>query len=167
MEQGIVEFDQALPTGYVLMRGKMVIEILPAGIDKGTAIREFMSEAPFAGATPVFIGDDVTDEAVFRVLARGDTAEDPQSRARAELAERRGSLSDAIYEEAIRVARCQGAGSLQLRAALSYARSLRTRGDSFESEQVLRPALQEVEPVGDGIELREARAMLASGSVAS
>jgi hypothetical protein len=88
-------------------------------------------------------------------------------RARAELAERRGSPSDAIYEEAIRVARCQGAGSLQLRAALSYARSLRTRGDSFESEQVLRPALQEVEPAGDGIELREARAMLASGSVAS
>jgi trehalose 6-phosphate phosphatase len=62
------EFEQTLTGDYVLMRGKMVIEILPAGVDKGSAIREFMNEAPFAGATPVFIGDDVTDEAGFAVV---------------------------------------------------------------------------------------------------
>jgi len=62
------ELGRSLPPGYVLLPGKMMIEIHPAGVDKGSAIREFMSEEPFAGSTPVFIGDDVTDEAGFRVV---------------------------------------------------------------------------------------------------
>jgi len=48
-----------------LLRGKMVLEFMPAGSDKGIAIREFMTEAPFRDRRPVFIGDDVTDEAGF------------------------------------------------------------------------------------------------------
>ncbi|MCC5867130.1 MAG: trehalose-phosphatase [Gammaproteobacteria bacterium] len=48
-----------------LLRGKKVLEFMPIGSDKGQAIREFMSEAPFQGRLPVFIGDDVTDEAGF------------------------------------------------------------------------------------------------------
>ncbi|GAB4179545.1 MAG: trehalose-phosphatase [Rhodocyclaceae bacterium] len=48
-----------------LQQGKCVMELKPAGRDKGTAIAEFMEEAPFRGRLPVFIGDDVTDEYGF------------------------------------------------------------------------------------------------------
>lgn len=51
-----------------LQPGKCVLEVKPAGRDKGTAIAEFMSEAPFRGRRPVFVGDDVTDEYGFSVV---------------------------------------------------------------------------------------------------
>jgi trehalose 6-phosphate phosphatase len=47
------------------MRGKQVLEIRPDHGDKGTAIAAFMDEPPFRGKTPVFVGDDVTDEDGF------------------------------------------------------------------------------------------------------
>jgi trehalose 6-phosphate phosphatase len=51
-----------------LQPGKCVVELKPAGINKGAAIAAFMATAPFQGRTPVFIGDDLTDEAGFRVV---------------------------------------------------------------------------------------------------
>ncbi len=50
-----------LGSGYRLLTGANVVELLPLGVNKGTAVRDFMAEAPFAGRRPVFIGDDVTD----------------------------------------------------------------------------------------------------------
>ena len=56
-------------SGLALQRGKMVAELRPEGIDKGAALRRLMGEPPFAGARPVFVGDDLTDEDAFRAAA--------------------------------------------------------------------------------------------------
>ena len=48
--------------------GKAVIEVKPKHFNKGTAVAELMTCEPFAGRTPLFIGDDTTDETVFAIL---------------------------------------------------------------------------------------------------
>jgi trehalose 6-phosphate phosphatase len=55
---------------FCLQRGKYVVEIRPAGKDKGAAVLEFMREPPFRGRTAVFVGDDLTDELGFRTVNR-------------------------------------------------------------------------------------------------
>jgi trehalose 6-phosphate phosphatase len=51
-----------------VLPGKAMFEIKRTGLNKGEAVHALMSQAPFAGRTPVFVGDDVTDETVFAVL---------------------------------------------------------------------------------------------------
>jgi trehalose 6-phosphate phosphatase len=60
------------PAGIEILPGKAVIEIKRRGVNKGTAIRELMAHAPFAGRRPVFVGDDTTDEAAFAVMPEFD-----------------------------------------------------------------------------------------------
>ncbi len=51
--------------GLTLLCGKMVVEAKPSCTTKRQAIEAFLDEAPFAGRTPVFVGDDTTDESGF------------------------------------------------------------------------------------------------------
>lgn len=52
-------------TGLALQPGDLVVELKTPGTDKGTALAAFMTEPPFAGAVPVMLGDDLTDEFGF------------------------------------------------------------------------------------------------------
>jgi trehalose 6-phosphate phosphatase len=56
-------------SGLAFQRGKMVAELRPEGADKGKVVRRLMGEPPFAGARPVFVGDDLTDEDAFLAAA--------------------------------------------------------------------------------------------------
>jgi trehalose 6-phosphate phosphatase len=51
--------------GLQLQPGKMVVELRPAGNDKGTALRAVMDEPVHRATRPIFIGDDLTDEHAF------------------------------------------------------------------------------------------------------
>ncbi len=51
-----------------ILPGKSVLEVKQPSFNKGTAVRELMQHEPFKGRRPIFIGDDVTDEAAFDVM---------------------------------------------------------------------------------------------------
>ncbi|WP_269713626.1 trehalose-phosphatase [Caulobacter sp. NIBR2454] len=52
--------------GLTLQDGHLVVELRTPGATKGDAVSAFMARNPFLGATPVFVGDDLTDEDGFR-----------------------------------------------------------------------------------------------------
>jgi trehalose 6-phosphate phosphatase len=56
-------------TGLTLQPGHMVVELRTPGPSKGDSLQQFMSGPPFAGALPVFVGDDLTDEPGFSTAA--------------------------------------------------------------------------------------------------
>jgi trehalose 6-phosphate phosphatase len=60
----------AAETGYILQTGKKVVELTLPGADKGVAVGALMRETPMAGTRPVFVGDDDTDEAGFKMAAQ-------------------------------------------------------------------------------------------------
>src|ERR1700692_1539776 len=52
-----------------VLPGKCVYEIKHSGFNKASGVTELMNHEPFKGRRPIFIGDDVTDEAVFAIMA--------------------------------------------------------------------------------------------------
>ncbi len=55
-----------VPAGLTPIWGKAVVELRPDGVSKGTAVARIAAEHP--DRTPVYLGDDVTDEDAFRAL---------------------------------------------------------------------------------------------------
>jgi len=52
----------------MIQHGKMVAEVKPVGTHKGKAIEALLDTSPFAGRTPLFMGDDLTDEHGFATV---------------------------------------------------------------------------------------------------
>lgn len=61
----LVDRDES--RGVEILDAHLAFEIKPKGFDKGGAIRRFLDCESFRGRRPVFIGDDLTDEAGFAV----------------------------------------------------------------------------------------------------
>jgi trehalose 6-phosphate phosphatase len=56
----------AMPEILDAIWGKKVVELRPEGLTKGTAVRRIAEEHP--DHTPVYLGDDTTDEDAFAAL---------------------------------------------------------------------------------------------------
>jgi trehalose 6-phosphate phosphatase len=55
---------------FALIVGKCVVEIRPRHLTKGQGIERLMQVPPFLGRTPIFAGDDVSDEDAFEAVNR-------------------------------------------------------------------------------------------------
>jgi trehalose 6-phosphate phosphatase len=53
---------------WTVLRGRHVLELKPSSVNKGLGCTALLERAPFAGRTPVYIGDDVTDLDAFAAV---------------------------------------------------------------------------------------------------
>ncbi|HCB31384.1 MAG TPA: trehalose-phosphatase [Acinetobacter lwoffii] len=53
---------------FELKAGKFVFELVPKGANKGSAIQQIIQQYHLSDHYPIFIGDDLTDEAGFQVI---------------------------------------------------------------------------------------------------
>jgi len=65
LRQSVNAIARRLGPDYHVQEGLYVLELKPAGINKGTALRQFMESHPFLGRTPIAVGDDLTDLHAF------------------------------------------------------------------------------------------------------
>jgi len=71
----VTRFIGSSPIAVEVLDARCAIELKPPGYDKGHAIAAFLSLPAFHGRTPIFVGDDTTDESGFAlVAARGGLA---------------------------------------------------------------------------------------------
>lgn len=72
VEQLAREMLQRAGSDYKLQHGNHMVELIPAGTDKGRALATLLASEPFAGRRPWMLGDDLTDEHAFEEAnARG------------------------------------------------------------------------------------------------
>jgi trehalose 6-phosphate phosphatase len=67
LAQALAESPRAA-LAWELLDGHCVCELKQRAVSKGGAVRDCLTEAPFAGRLPVFVGDDVTDEDGIRAV---------------------------------------------------------------------------------------------------
>lgn len=65
-KKALREWAEKAPQSLIALFGKYVVELRPAGISKGHAVTRIIRDYP--DHTPVYIGDDQTDEDAFRML---------------------------------------------------------------------------------------------------
>jgi len=68
----IRSWADSVPDMLEAIWGKKVMELRPRGMSKGTAVRKVADDFP--DRTPIYLGDDVTDEDAFAALADVDGA---------------------------------------------------------------------------------------------
>ena len=68
VRESIIDIAKPLGSNYHIQEGSMVLEIKPKGFSKAAAIKAFLKEPPFTGRTPVFVGDDLTDQEGLRAV---------------------------------------------------------------------------------------------------
>lgn len=96
-----------LPEGYRVVLGHAGLEFMPVDALKSAAILRFMDISPFRGRTPVFIGDDVSDETGFECVNRlgglslkvGETGKTEATRRLADVAAVRRFVRDELLAE--------------------------------------------------------------------
>jgi trehalose 6-phosphate phosphatase len=73
VRQAVADICAEHPNSAIeILPGKSVLEIKPRGFSKATGVRELMRWPPFCDRHPIFIGDDVTDDSVFAMIAEYD-----------------------------------------------------------------------------------------------
>src|SRR5262249_31107172 len=65
LESEVAAIIAASSYELALRCGRKVLEAVPKGFSKGTALIELASRPPFKGRRPVMVGDDVGDESAF------------------------------------------------------------------------------------------------------
>lgn len=64
--RALQDWASGIPPSLDVIHGKKVFEIRPIDVNKGVAVLKLLSNAP--AGTPVYLGDDVTDEDAFAAL---------------------------------------------------------------------------------------------------
>jgi trehalose 6-phosphate phosphatase len=69
LREAVTRLVDSAETAVEVMNAHCAIELKVPGCDKGGAIAAFLSTPAFRGRTPIFVGDDLTDESGFAVVA--------------------------------------------------------------------------------------------------
>jgi trehalose 6-phosphate phosphatase len=70
LESEVAAIVAASSYDLVLRKGRKVLEAMPRGYSKGTALTAIAARAPFKDRRPIMIGDDVGDESAFAAAER-------------------------------------------------------------------------------------------------